>query len=511
VSRSALLLLICIILPAGGLSQPAAASTGFDAATAASVWAAALGYIAPRSLQALSVPQMTIWGLQGLTALDPDLNATLQDGQIRLYSPDQLLIAVPAPAPADAKAWGAAAAAVAAAGYAASPALQQAGTQGLVSSFFDELFNHFDPYSRYEPPLQAAQDQLMITGIAGSGLTLGRQGNYVAIASVAEDSPASEAGLSPGTLVIAVDGQPAYPGEIAKLNANLNGILGSTVTLRVEDPTGAAPAGDVMLTRAYVPPQTVFPEMFVNSPAVQNFLALKITGFNKGTSDQFSAALVAGLGQTPAPSGLVIDLRGNRGGVLRQAILIADTLLPSGMIAEAAGRDPDADQKFSAEGSDITAGLPMVVLVDGQTASAAEILASALADNRRAVVVGSATLGKGLVQAVTILPDGGELFITWSRVLAPRGWPLQTLGVIPQLCTSLGAQNLSAQLSALRAGSNLMAPADKAARAGRAPMPIEDILDIRDTCPADIGGDLDISAARFLMATPAAYQAALLR
>jgi len=497
------------------LSQRAAAATGaasagFDAATAASVWAAALGYIAPRSLQQLSIPQMTVWGLQGLTALDPDLNATLQDDQIRLYSPDRLLIAAPAPAPDDAKAWGAAAAAVAAAGYAASPALQQAGTQGLISSFFDELFNHFDPYSRYEPPLQAAQDQLMITGIAGSGLTLGRQGNYVVIASVAPDSPASEAGLSPGALVLAIDGRPAYPGELAQLNANLDGILGSTVTLRVEDPTGDTPAGNVVLTRAFVPPQTVFPEIFTANPAAQGFLALRITGFNKGTSDQFSAALVTGLGQTPAPSGLVIDLRGNRGGVLRQAVLIADTLLPSGMIAEAAGRDPDADQKFTAEGSDITAGLPIVVLVDGQTASAAEILAASLADNRRAVVVGSATLGKGLVQAVTILPDGGELFITWSRVLAPRGWPLQTLGVIPQVCTSLGAQNLSAQLNALRNGANLMAQADSAARAGRAPMPIDAILAIRDTCPADIGGDLDISAARFLMATPGAYAAALL-
>ncbi len=509
-NRSALLLLICIILPAGMLSQPAAASSGFDTATAASVWAAALNYIEPRSLQQLSVPQMSIWGLQGLTALDPDLNATLQDGQIRLYSPDQLLIAVAAPPPSDAVAWGAAAAAVAAAGYSASPALQAAGTQGLISSFFDELFNHFDPYSRYEPPLQAAQDQLMITGIAGTGLTLGRQGNYVVIATVTEDSPASEAGLSPGTLVIAIDGQAAYASQLAKLNANLSGILGSTVTLRVEDPAGGSPAADVVLTRAYVPPQTVFPEMFTSRPAAQNFLALKITGFNKGTSDQFSAALVNGLGQVPAPAGLVIDLRGNRGGVLRQAVLIADTLLPAGTIAAAAGRDPDADQKFAAEGGDITAGLPMVVLVDGQTASAAEILAAALADNRRAVVVGSATLGKGLVQAVTSLPDGGELFITWSRVLAPRGWPLQTLGVIPQLCTSLGAQNLSAQINALRAGTDLMAAADAKARAGRAPMPIDMILAIRNTCPADIGGDLDISAARFLMATPAAYQAALL-
>jgi carboxyl-terminal processing protease len=151
----------------------------------------------------------------------------------------------------------------------------------------------------------------------------------------------------------------------------------------------------------------------------------------------------------------------------------------------------------------------LVVLVDGQTASAAEILAAALADNRRAVVVGSSTLGKGLVQAVTPLPDGGELFITWSRVLAPRSWPLQSLGVIPQVCTSLGPQQLSTQLNALKQGINLMAPTIAASRAGRAPMPIDQILAIRNACPADIGGDLDITAARFLMSSPAAYRAAL--
>jgi carboxyl-terminal processing protease len=511
-SRAAFLFVLCVILPAAFAFQPAqagAADAVFGTATAASVWAAALTYIAPRSLEPLSIPQMTIWGLQGLTALDPDLNATLQDGQIRLYSPDQLLIAVTAPGPDDPRGWGAAAAAVAAAGYAASPALQQAGTGGLIASFFDELFNHFDPYSRYEPPLQAAQDQLMITGIAGAGLTLGREGNDVVITDVAADSPASEAGLDPGIQVLSINGQPAYASEVAKLNANLGGIFGSKVTLRVQDPDSSAGPADIVLTRAFVPAQTVFSEDFAD-PAGPNFLTLKITNFNKGTSDQFTAALGAGLAASPPPSGLVIDLRGDRGGVLRQAILTADSLLPSGTIVIAAGRDPDAGQRFTAEGGDITAGLPMVVLVDGQTASAAEILAAALADNRRAVVVGSSTLGKGLVQAVTSLPDGGELFITWSRVLAPRGWPLQTLGVIPQICTSLGEQQLDLQLTALKNGTNLMAQADARARAGRAPMPIDQVLAIRNTCPADIGGDLDIAAARFLMASPAAYQAALL-
>ncbi|HQT47629.1 MAG TPA: S41 family peptidase [Acidocella sp.] len=504
-SRATLFFFVAVLLPGVLWAQPS--SVSFDAATAGSVWGAALSYIAPRSLQPLTIPQMAIWGLNGLAALDPNLDTTLQNGQIRLYGPNQMLIAIPAPAPGDAAAWGQAAARVAAAAYAASPALQQAGTQELISSFFDELFNHFDPYSRYEPPLQAAQDQLMITGLAGTGLTFGVQGGHVVIGTIAADSPAENAGLTVGTLVLQVNGHSVSPRQVSRLNDEMNGLLGTKATLRLQDPSDPVPAPqDITLTRAFIPPQTVFQDP---SPA-PGVLALKITSFNPGTSDQFSAAVAAAMAAQPPPSGLVLDLRGNRGGILRQAVLVADSLLPSGSIVFAQGRDPDADQSFHAEGADLTSGTRIVVLVDGQTASAAEILSAALADNGRAVVVGSETLGKGLVQTVTSLPDGGELFVTWSRVLAPRGWPMQTLGVMPQVCTSLGDEALQAQLSALQSGHSLMTPALTKARAMRATASVDAILAVRDDCPADIGGDEDFTAAAFLLNNPSAYQAALL-
>jgi carboxyl-terminal processing protease len=505
VTRAVLFFFVCVILPGSVLPQRAAAAA-FDTAAAASVWSAALAYIAPRSLQPLTIPQMTIWGLNGLAALDPDMNTTLQDDQIRLYGPDRMVIAVPAPPPNDAQGWGRAAAEVAAAAFDISPALRQAGTQGLISSFFDELFNHFDPYSRYEPPVQAAQEQLMITGLAGTGLSFAGQNNHVVIKDVAADSPADEAGLNPGGVVLKVNGSNVYPAEIPRLNDAMNGIAGTSVTLTLRDPTAPGVPANVTLARAFIPPETVFPE-HADIPGV---LALKITSFNAGTSDQFSSALGGAMSATQPPQGLVIDLRGNRGGVLRQAVLVADALMPSGTIATAAGRDPDADQNFTAEGSDITGGIPIVVLVDGQTASAAEILSAALADNGRAVVVGSETLGKGLVQTVTSLPDGGELYVTWSRVLAPLGWPLQTLGVMPQVCTSLGPAALQTQLTALQNGRNLMAPVFARARAMRAPASVNAILAVRGQCPADIGSDEDFAAAGFLFANPAAYQAALL-
>ena len=119
----------------------------------------------------------------------------------------------------------------------------------------------------------------------------------------------------------------------------------------------------------------------------------------------------------------------------------------------------------------MTKGLPVVVLVDGRTASAAEILAAALQDQGRAVVVGSSTLGKGLVQTIAPLPDGGELFVTWSRVITPAGYPLQGLGVLPQICTSLGPANIDRQLAALSHGELLSGPNLQRHDGARPPVP----------------------------------------
>ena len=506
--QRAVLFLFCLLLPVALCCRPANAATSFDTSAAANVWSAALAYIAPRALNPVTIPQMTLWGLNGLAALDPNLNTTLQSGEIRLFGPDQLLLAIPAPAPTDAQGWGEAAAKVAAAAYAASPALQQAGTQGIIGNFFDELFNHFDPYSRYEDPLQAAQDELMITGLAGTGLTLEDQRGKAVIASVAADSPASDAGLQPGMIVNMMNGQNAYGGMVNGLNEDMAGLAGTSVLITVTDPQADKDEAPQRLTliRGFIPPQTVFSE----PPVAPGTAFLKITGFNKGTGDQFSALLAKIMSQPVPPTGLVLDLRGNRGGVLRQAVIVADSLLQSGPIAETNGRDSDADQMFKAEGADLTNGAPMAVLVDGQTASAAEILASALADDGRAVVIGSETLGKGLVQTVVSLPDGGELYVTWSRVLAPKGWPLQGLGLMPQICTSNGTTALNQQLEALANGRNLMAPAVSEARAMRPPIGINAMLAVRGYCPADIGGELDEKAAAAVLTTPEIYQTALL-
>ena len=181
-----------------------------------------------------------------------------------------------------------------------------------------------------------------------------------------------------------------------------------------------------------VPPETVYAQR------VGEMLLVQVTEFNHSTAVHLSRAIEEGLANPHPPEGIVLDLRGNRGGLVRQAVEAADMLLPAGIVAITAGRDPAANRIWRSASGELAGAIPVVVLVDGRTASAAEILAAALADRGRGVVLGSSTLGKGLVQTIAPLPDGGELFITWSRVLAPRGWPIQGLGVLPQVCASLG-------------------------------------------------------------------------
>ena len=495
-SRIALLSVLLWVVPC-----LAHAAEGFNQPVAAQVFGAALAFITPRTLEVESVPQLTVWGLRGLTAIDPVLVPELREAEIRLLQSGRPIFTAPLPDGASSDGWGALAAAMAAAAYAASEPVRQAGTQGVIQSFFDEMFNHLDPYSRYVPPGAATTERDRRTGQAGLGMSLARVPGAVVVAAVVPGSPADDAGLRPGDRIVSIDGRAIRAEPAAVVEAMVAGPEGSRV--RIAWRTGGRPhQADV--ERALVPPQTVTAER------LGDVVMIHITGFSADTDDQFGAALEAGLAGRKVV-GFVIDLRGNRGGLLRQAVSVVDQVVTHGLVVTTAGRNPQSSRVWSGgTGEDSAGGRPIVVLVDGRTASAAEIMAAALEDNGRAVVVGSATLGKGLVQTISPLPDGGELFVTWSRVLAPRGWPLQGLGVMPQVCTSLGEDALKAQLADLAQGLSGMAAAVARHNAARAPLPVAEIVALRNACPAAEGRDLDLDTAGFLLSHPAAYAAALL-
>lgn len=497
-----LVLLLVALAPLTARAEPPVLGRSLNTRLVADVFATAFAFMEPRTLEAVPIPTLAVWALGGLAALDPRLQPELRGGALRLTLPGQVLATRTPPAADDAHGWGEVVATLVQAGWEASTPVQQAGTQGIVRVLFDELCSHLDPYSRYAPPAEADADRVHRAGVAGIGVRVAaRDGGYV-LREVAPDGPAAAAGVHTGDRLLAIDGESVLGATVDTVTALLAGPEETQVVLTIR--TGRRRARDVAVERVLMPPHTVVAEQR------GDVLVLHVSGFAIDTGTQLADALAEAVSGPHRPRGVVLDLRGNRGGLLRQAVAAVETLIGNGVVAMTVGRDPDSVHRFVAHGADLAGGLPTVVIVDGTSASSAEILAAALADQHRAVVVGSSTLGKGLVQTIAPLPDGGELFVSWSQVMAPLGWPLQGLGVLPQVCTSLGAPALERQLALLAQGVQPMARALARHRAARPPLMPTDILEIRNACPAAEGSKLDLAAAHRLIHDPGAYAAALL-
>lgn len=495
-----LIFLLCFWLTGPAYAQGRGES-GFNEDVLASVQAEAIEFMLPRTLDVVTAAQLVSWSLSGLTSIDPSLTAVVRDPGLQLLVGGRSVLDINAQGPT-ATAWAEAAAEIVQAGYAASPRMRQAGQAAITKVLFDEMLAHLDPYSRYVPPLEAVTDRDRRVGHAGIGVTLVQHGRTVVVRDVVIGSPGALAGLGPGDVIQWVDGHTALNRDPRSVDALLNGPEGTELRMGWIGRDGTSRGAT--LTRVMIPPETVFPRRRGDIAIIQ------ITGFSQTTDDHVVQVVRDGTRGSRPIAGIILDLRGNRGGLLRGAVATANTFLPAGVILRSSGRAPEATRVWFSGGGELAKGLRVVVLVDGGTASAAEILAAALADRGRAVVVGSSTFGKGVVQTIDPLPDGGELFLTWSRILAPRGWPIQSLGVMPQVCTSLGEETVNRQLAALAAGTNLMEVALGAHRAARAPLTPDQIVAIRERCPAADPREQDVAIAQTLIENPSSYDAALL-
>ena len=354
-----------------------------------------------------------MWGLQGLNTLDPSLHVATVDRRLRLFRQDQMVLDIAAPTDEAPATWANAASTLTSAAFLVSAPTRRAGGQAVVQGFFNAMFSRLDPYSRYVPPVEAGEDRARRGGRAGLGLAIDLRGALIEVRSVVRESPAAIAGIRPGDILSAIDGQRTWDQDPATIAALLSGIEGSAVTLTWRGRDGRTRDAD--LIRVMVPPETVFAQRFAD------VLVLRISSFSNTTALHLALSVQDALAEPHRVDGIVLDLRDNRGGLLRQAVTAADAFLPAGVVATTVGRDPDSLNVWRSVEGELAENVPLVILVDGRTASAAEILAAALADRGRAVVVGSATVGKGMVQTIDPLPDGGELFVTWSQTLAPLG------------------------------------------------------------------------------------------
>ncbi len=473
---------------------------GFDAESLAAVQTEAMDFMLPRTLDPVTAAQLSLWGLSGLTTIDPTLAAIAKGTDLWLLSGGRSIFAVTAAGP-DTASWSAATAKIVAAAWGNSASLRQLGQQGVTKVLFDEMLAHLDPYSRYLPPFEAVGDRDRRVGHAGIGVTLAWRGRSVAVHEVVIGSPAAEAGMVAGDVIQWVDGRTALNRDPATVTAMLDGPEGTEVRMGWLSRDGSTRGAT--MTRVMVPPETVFPRWS------GQILILQITGFSQTTDEHVSHVMRDSLNGASPLRGIVLDLRGNRGGLLRTAVATANIFLSEGPVLRTAGRAPETNRVWRSGGGELAKGVPIVVLVDGGTASAAEVLAAALGDRGRAVIVGSSTFGKGVVQTIDPLPDGGELFLTWSRILAPKGWPIQSLGVMPRICTSLGDDAAQRQLTALAAGRLEMDGAVRLHDAARAPLTPDQIVSIRERCPAADPREQDMDLAKSLIESPSAYAAAL--
>jgi len=509
----AALLLLALLLP--GPAAVAQSDEVFSRPQIRAVLREAFAAILERHLEAAAPADLALWSVRGLGAVDTEFTGQVRNGVLSLSQGSRSIAEAPIPGavqaalsaqqgirpPPPAESLAETLSQLYAAAWSASPALRRAGVERLLQAGFDEVFNHLDPYSRYITANEALEARQRRIGQTGLGLRIAAgPRNTVVIVALVPDSAASEAGLREGDILLAIDGVPVTARRLVEAAELLEGPPDTTVQL---DMRRGRQRFSVVLRRASQGRQSLRAELR------DNVLWIRLSLFSATTTDQLIEQLNASFSTAAPVRGIVLDLRGNRGGVLMQAMSVADSFLREGVVAQSAGRHPDAQRIWRAAGSDLAQGRPVVILVDGRTASAAEIVAAALSDRGRAVVVGSATLGKGLIQIVIPLPNGAEILISWSRVLAPRGWPVQGLGVIPAICTSLGLEAAQEQLQQLSRGVEPMGAVLARVHQARAPVPASEVAALRGACPPAEGRELDHEVARFLFDNPAAYAAAI--
>ncbi|GAB3100036.1 S41 family peptidase [Lysobacter terrae] len=299
----------------------------------------------------------------------------------------------------------------------------------LMQSAIRGLLFDLDPHSVYMEHDTAEQfDEASRGSYGGVGVELQRQpdGTLRVIAPI-DDTPAARAGIKAGDIITAIDGKVFKPDE-GDTSGPLRGDPGSKVTLTIVREDKPKPF-DVTLTRETIRIVSVKSRMLE-----PGYGYLRIASFQADTAADFDRRLDSLREQSGGKlRGLVIDLRSNPGGLLTSAVQIADSLLEKGKIVSTRGRVPISDAEFSATPGDRSGAAPVVVLVDAGSASASEVLAGALRDNKRARIVGSRTFGKGSVQTVLPLDNGDSVKLTTARYFTPSGKSIQALGIVPDV------------------------------------------------------------------------------
>lgn len=299
--------------------------------------------------------------------------------------------------------------------------LLENATRGMVEGL--------DPHSSYLNKDEFKDLNVMTTGkFGGLGIEVQMQDGYVKVVSPIDDTPAAKAGIKPGDLVIKIDDTPVKGLTLTDAVGKMRGEAGSKVTLTIAR-EGADKPLVVELKRAIIAVASVRSRML--DPGMGY---IRISSFTTDTGDNLNKELLKLKKEAGGElKGLVLDLRNNPGGVLDAAVKVSDAFIDKGTIVSIKGRDPGNNRDFGATPGDMLNGRPIVVLVNGGSASASEIVAGALQDDKRAVLMGSRTFGKGSVQTIMPLSNDTAIKITTARYYTPSGRSIQAEGIEPDV------------------------------------------------------------------------------
>lgn len=308
--------------------------------------------------------------------------------------------------------------------------VEEVDAKELIEAAINGMLTSLDPHSGYLPPVDAEKMREQTRGeFGGLGIEVTQEEGFVKVVSPIDGTPADEAGMEAGDFITHVDGESVLGLTLNEAVERMRGPVGSEIIITVVR-EGEDEPFDVTIIRDFIK----LTAARVRSEGKS--IVIRVTTFNDNTFDNIRDGLdkeLESAGGLENINGVVLDLRNNPGGLLSQAIRVSDAFLEKGEIVSTRGRDPEEGDRYNATPGDLINDKPIVVLINGGSASASEIVAAALKDHRRGIVVGTNSFGKGSVQTVMPLREQSAMRLTTARYYSPSGRSIQNLGVTPDI------------------------------------------------------------------------------